>query len=163
MMEDDNFSSSKSLLDDKSGDSISQDDSTKEDKDEDSDQTTNSWENVDETNIDDIDKNGAEDDQWEDILGSGALLKKVIHEGEKDTKPKRQMICTINYTCNIESGDEVENAENLKVQQGDLDVRCYCILQAKLIVFLCFQILYKVCKYTNFDKCFNNKCKSATV
>lgn len=85
-------------------------------------QSSNSWESLeipkDEITTEDENKSS----EWEDILGSGALLKKIIREGKIDTKPKRQMICTVNYTLRTEEGIVIEQVENIKVQQGDLEV-----------------------------------------
>lgn len=81
-----------------------------------------SWESLEEVKDTNAQENKVETSEWEDVLGSGALMKKTIKEGQPDTKPKRQMICTINYTCTLSNGEFVEKFENLKVQQGDLDV-----------------------------------------
>lgn len=88
--------------------------------------SSSSWDSLDVKSQDDIpsveSKKSILTDEWEDILGSGALMKKTIREGEPDTKPKRLMICTINYKCTLENGDLVEQIQNLKLYQGDLEV-----------------------------------------
>lgn len=61
-------------------------------------------------------------DEWDDVLGSGGLLKKILKEGQEDTRPKRLELCTINYKCTLEDGKEVEKGENVIIQLSDLEV-----------------------------------------
>lgn len=61
-------------------------------------------------------------DEWEDVLGSGALLKKILQPGTENTRPQRLDMCVLNYKCSLEDGTEVETAENAKIQLGDLEV-----------------------------------------
>lgn len=60
--------------------------------------------------------------EWEDVLGSGALLKKILIEGMENRRPQRLDICTLNYTCSLENGDVVESGTNFTIQMGDLEV-----------------------------------------
>lgn len=68
------------------------------------------------------DKDIPKKDEWEDILGSGSLLKKVIQEGTPDCRPQRLDNCIVNYTCTLEDGTPVERKEKFKVQLGDYEV-----------------------------------------
>ena len=61
-------------------------------------------------------------DKWEDILGSGSLMKKVIVEGKPDSRPQRLENCIINYECTLEDGKLIEKKEKFKVQLGDYEV-----------------------------------------
>lgn len=61
-------------------------------------------------------------DGWEDILGSGSLLKKIVQEGKPDSRPQRMENCIINYTCTLEDGKLVEKKDKFKVQLGDYEV-----------------------------------------
>lgn len=66
---------------------------------------------------------------WEDVLGSGSVLKKIIKEGKPDSRPKRLDVCKIRFTCTLEDGTVVEK-KNLSVQLGDCEVRrvSFCCL-----------------------------------
>ncbi|XP_076266990.1 peptidyl-prolyl cis-trans isomerase FKBP8-like [Rhynchophorus ferrugineus] len=63
--------------------------------------------------------------EWEDILGSGVILKKILQEGEADTRPKRSERCFIKYTCKVEGSDSdviVDQAEYFEMCLGEADV-----------------------------------------
>lgn len=60
---------------------------------------------------------------WEDLLGSGSLMKKVIKEGEPDSRPQRLEKCVINYRCALEDGTLVEKQENFEMLLGDCEVK----------------------------------------
>lgn len=61
-------------------------------------------------------------DEWENILGSGAIFKKTIDDGQPDTHPVRSNKCIINYTCSLEDGSVVENEQNFEFFLGESDV-----------------------------------------
>ncbi|KAK5647393.1 hypothetical protein RI129_002285 [Pyrocoelia pectoralis] len=61
-------------------------------------------------------------DGWEDILGSGSLMKKIVQEGKPDSRPQRMENCIINYTCTLEDGTLVEKKDKFQVQLGDYEV-----------------------------------------
>lgn len=88
--------------------------------------TSSSWDSLDiksqESFPDELKKSENPEEEWIDILGSGALMKKTIKEGEPNTKPRRLTICTINYKCTLENGNLIERVDNLKIYQGDLEV-----------------------------------------
>ena len=120
-----------------------------------SDEETNgSFEFVDKvTDSSDTDKSGDEkkepenEDKWEDILGSGNLLKKVIYsiwlinhrastvrptfltsyifqilKKGGDSRPERRDTATITYDCRL--GEEViQTVDNLEVSVSDCEVR----------------------------------------
>ncbi|KRT81327.1 hypothetical protein AMK59_5847, partial [Oryctes borbonicus] len=62
------------------------------------------------------------EEEWEDILGSGSIMKKVIQAGTPDSRPQRLQICEINYESKLESGILVEKCNNFIMQLGDCDV-----------------------------------------
>ncbi|KAJ8928885.1 hypothetical protein NQ314_018491 [Rhamnusium bicolor] len=61
-------------------------------------------------------------DDWIDLLGSGAIMKKIINEGKVDTRPQRMEKCIINYTCLLEDGTVVESENNFELHLGESDV-----------------------------------------
>ena len=58
-------------------------------------------------------------DEWLDILGSGQILKKVLREGQKDTRPQRNDVCVVNIEGKLEDGTVIEKYENLTINAGD--------------------------------------------
>lgn len=64
-------------------------------------------------------------EEWQDLLGSGSIMKKILIEGKPDSRPQRLERCTINYECSVENGDFVEKQENLEVLLGDHEVSTY--------------------------------------
>lgn len=61
--------------------------------------------------------------EWEDLLGSGSLMKKIVNEGHPDTRPMRLERCFINYECRLEDGTLVDEKENFEVLLGDCEVK----------------------------------------
>lgn len=61
-------------------------------------------------------------DEWQDLIGSGGILKKVIKEGKPDSRPQRMEQCTINYTCTLEDGTIVEKEDNFVFTLGDCEL-----------------------------------------
>lgn len=61
-------------------------------------------------------------DEWTDLLGSGAIMKKILHEGKPDTRPERNEKCTINYTCYLEDETIVETVSGFDMYLGESDV-----------------------------------------
>lgn len=74
-----------------------------------------------------IEKTNAVEEQkehdWEDLLGSGSLMKKIVRDGEPDSRPMRLEKCVINYECRLEDGTLVEEKENFEMLLGDCEVR----------------------------------------
>lgn len=66
-------------------------------------------------------------DEWQDLLGSGSIMKKILIQGKPESRPQRLERCTINYECSLENGDFVEKQENLEVLLGDHEVSKYII------------------------------------
>ncbi|KAL1501200.1 hypothetical protein ABEB36_006574 [Hypothenemus hampei] len=66
------------------------------------------------------------EDEWQDILGSGVILKKILKQGEQpDLRPNRSNKCIINYSCRLEDTDEedfAEKFENYELTLGEGDV-----------------------------------------
>ncbi|CAG9795622.1 unnamed protein product [Diatraea saccharalis] len=64
-------------------------------------------------------------DEWQDILASGALLKKIIKPGDEASgaRPQRSDICRISYELKIrDSGEIVEKRDQVKIYLGDNEV-----------------------------------------
>ncbi|KAF5307152.1 hypothetical protein FQR65_LT00668 [Abscondita terminalis] len=79
-------------------------------------------ENVKSSDIKKSDDQSPESSKWEDILGSGSLLKQIVVEGKPDSRPQRLQNCVINYECTLENGKVVEKKEKFKVQVGEYEV-----------------------------------------
>lgn len=63
--------------------------------------------------------------EWQDVLGSGALLKKILKPGEVESglRPNRGDICRISYELRIKDSDKVfEKRDHLKIYLGDSEV-----------------------------------------
>lgn len=81
-------------------------------------------EDLEETEVQ-IDVEAKRKDEWQDILGSGVIMKKILKEGEPDSRPRRSEKCLINYTCRLEDADEetfVEKGESYEIGLGEGDV-----------------------------------------
>ncbi|KAL3285718.1 hypothetical protein HHI36_000247 [Cryptolaemus montrouzieri] len=61
------------------------------------------------------------ENEWVDLLGSGVIKKKILEEGEPDSRPQRQQVCTINYELFVED-EIIEKQENFEIDLGDCDV-----------------------------------------
>lgn len=62
------------------------------------------------------------EDEWDKVLGTNGIMKKILQKGQPNTRPQRLQVCTINYQCKLENGILVEKYNNLDVQLGDCDV-----------------------------------------
>lgn len=76
-----------------------------------------------------------EADGWIDLLGSGAIMKKVIQEGTPDTKPQRNEKCTINYTCTLEDGTVADCRNNFEFYLTESEVS-FRVCQIKFSNFI---------------------------
>lgn len=81
----------------------------------------------------------AKEKEWEDLLGSGSLMKKVVREGKADSRPQRLERCLINYECTLEDGELVEKKESFGLLLGDCEVRTmfaqfYCTIKKNVKV-----------------------------
>lgn len=61
-------------------------------------------------------------DEWEDILGSGSLMKLTVSKGKPNSRPQRLQNCRIRYVCTLDDGTEVEKHDNFELQLGDCEV-----------------------------------------
>lgn len=61
-------------------------------------------------------------EEWIDILGSGAIMKKIIQEGKSDIKPQKSEKCTINYTCSLEDGTIIDSTNDFEFYLSESDV-----------------------------------------
>lgn len=50
-------------------------------------------------------------------------MKKIINEGTPGTAPQRSSNCKIKYTCTLEDGTLIEQADCLELQVGDCEVK----------------------------------------
>ncbi|XP_013187581.1 peptidyl-prolyl cis-trans isomerase FKBP8 [Amyelois transitella] len=64
-------------------------------------------------------------EEWQDVLGSGSLLKKSLKQGDESTglRPHRSDICRISYEVKIrDSGEIVEKRDQVKIYLGDNEI-----------------------------------------
>ncbi|XP_046970540.1 peptidyl-prolyl cis-trans isomerase FKBP8-like isoform X2 [Vanessa cardui] len=65
-------------------------------------------------------------EEWQDVLGSGALLKKILKTGDESegSRPQRTDICRISYELKLRDGtqDLVEKRDHVKIYLGDNEV-----------------------------------------
>ncbi|CAH1121907.1 unnamed protein product [Ceutorhynchus assimilis] len=59
---------------------------------------------------------------WEDLLGSGVIMKKIISPGEPDSRGSRSEILTINFVLSLPNGDIIETKKNNQISLGEGDV-----------------------------------------
>ncbi|XP_019879025.1 peptidyl-prolyl cis-trans isomerase FKBP35-like [Aethina tumida] len=57
---------------------------------------------------------------WIDLLGCGGILKKVIKEGQPNTKPEDMQVCRILCAMFLDNGTKVHKLERQKIYIGDL-------------------------------------------
>ncbi|XP_066157485.1 peptidyl-prolyl cis-trans isomerase FKBP8-like isoform X2 [Euwallacea fornicatus] len=77
------------------------------------------------SNEKDLVKSDEKSKEWQDILGSGIIMKKLLKEGEPDSRPLKSDKCIISYTCRVEDSDEKDFAmeeENFELALGEGDV-----------------------------------------
>lgn len=70
-----------------------------------------------------MEKTDLTETSWEDMLGSGSILRKVVKEGNPNTKPTRSQICEINYQYELEDGTLIIKEDGFLLQLGDCEVR----------------------------------------
>lgn len=65
-----------------------------------------------------------EKEEWQDVLGSGSLLKKELVAGDEDgLRPQRGDMCRISYEVRLkEDGSLVEKRDNVEVYLGDNEI-----------------------------------------
>ncbi|XP_072942552.1 peptidyl-prolyl cis-trans isomerase FKBP8 [Epargyreus clarus] len=64
-------------------------------------------------------------DGWQDLLGSGAILKKIVKAGDEadGSRPQRSDICRISYEVKIRDHDAVfEKRDQVKIYLGDNEI-----------------------------------------
>ncbi|XP_032519484.2 peptidyl-prolyl cis-trans isomerase FKBP8-like [Danaus plexippus] len=65
-------------------------------------------------------------EEWQDVLGSGALLKKIIEQGDEANgeRPQRSDICRISYELRLQDDPKniIEKRDNLKIYLGDNEI-----------------------------------------
>ncbi|KAJ2948286.1 hypothetical protein O0L34_g7520 [Tuta absoluta] len=64
-------------------------------------------------------------EEWQDVLGSGALLKKILKPGDESEglRPQRGEICRISYELKHKESDHVvEKRDNIKIYLGDNEI-----------------------------------------
>ncbi|XP_056638956.1 peptidyl-prolyl cis-trans isomerase FKBP8 [Diorhabda sublineata] len=60
--------------------------------------------------------------EWVDLLGSGAIMKKIVVEGEPNSRPRRNEKCVINYSCYLEDETLIQQERNFELNLGESDV-----------------------------------------
>lgn len=64
-----------------------------------------------------------EEQTYQDILGSGDLLKKIIKQGAPDDRPMKGEQIVVNLVGRLEEKDDViEEKKNLEITLGDCEV-----------------------------------------
>lgn len=68
-------------------------------------------------------KQEPEEQTYQDILGSGDLLKKIIKQGTSDDRPMKGEQIVVNLVGRLEEKDDViEEKTNLEITLGDCEV-----------------------------------------
>lgn len=62
------------------------------------------------------------EDEWVDVLGSGQLKKKVVKQGEPDSRPQPTDICNIKLVGKLDDGTVVEQDDSFRMQLGGNEV-----------------------------------------
>lgn len=71
-----------------------------------------------------LNENEIKEETYQDILGSGDLLKKIIKHGTSDDRPMKGEQVLINLVGYLEEkNDIVEDEKNLEITLGDCEVR----------------------------------------
>lgn len=52
-------------------------------------------------------------EEWLDVLGSGQIKKKILVEGEKDTRPQRSDVCEVSIEGRLQDGTVIEKCDKL--------------------------------------------------
>lgn len=82
----------------------------------------NSDENLANGDVSGEETEGGRVGEWQDILGSGGIMRKVVKEGVPQSSPGRAGSCRIKYECRLQDGTLVESCDNFIVQIGDCEV-----------------------------------------
>lgn len=65
-------------------------------------------------------------EEWQDVLGSGALLKKILTQGDESngSRPQRSDICRISYELKLrdDNQDLIEKRDQVKIYLGDNEI-----------------------------------------
>lgn len=72
-----------------------------------------------------VNESEIKEETYQDILGSGDLLKKIIKQGTSDDRPMKGEQILINLVGRLEEKDDIiEEEKNLEITLGDCEVRC---------------------------------------
>lgn len=70
-----------------------------------------------------VNVNEPSEQTYQDILGSGDLMKKIIKQGTLDERPMKGEQIVINLIGHLEDNDEIiEEKKNLEITLGDCEV-----------------------------------------
>lgn len=70
-----------------------------------------------------VNDNEPSEQTYQDILGSGDLMKKIIKQGALDERPMKGEQIVINLVGHLEDSDEIiEEKKNLEITLGDCEV-----------------------------------------
>jgi FK506-binding protein 8 len=71
-----------------------------------------------------VNENEIKEETYQDILGSGDLLKKIIKHGISDDRPMKGEQILINLVGRLEEKDDIiEEEKNLEITLGDCEVK----------------------------------------
>lgn len=59
---------------------------------------------------------------WEDLLSSGAIMKLIVKQGKPDTRPIRTQTCVIDVDCCLLDGTVVEKKVDSEIVLGECEV-----------------------------------------
>ncbi len=85
-----------------------------------------------------------EEPEWMDVLGNGALKKKVLKEGQgAATRPQRGELVTMRSKGSLEDGSEVDCHESINFVLGEGDVVSgrYYLFCSEFDMWICGQVL----------------------
>lgn len=60
--------------------------------------------------------------EWVDLLGSGAIMKKILVEGKPNSRPHKNEKCIINYSCYLEDETLIQHERDFEMNVGESDV-----------------------------------------
>ncbi|EGD72383.1 hypothetical protein PTSG_00404 [Salpingoeca rosetta] len=98
------------------------------------------------------DGSGGDDGEWEDILGTGALLKKVLAAGDADgVRPMRGCIADITVSCTVNDKNLMEE-ERTQFQIGEGERHTAWDIAVPLMVKGEHALIKTEKRFVSFDK-----------
>eukprot|EP00128_Syssomonas_multiformis_P000352 Colp12_sorted_trinity150504_noHs@21834 len=84
------------------------------------------WEKVEETEVNEAQGGTEKEDEWQDVLGNGNLLKKILKPGQHDTRPIYGQQATIHYVGKQKDGTVFHDTRaegkpvTFRISEGDV-------------------------------------------